>query len=69
MRRGPRYLLLALIAATVIVSDQATKYWITQSMRLHESIPVIPNLFSLTYIRNPGAAFGLLAGSRSARLS
>ena len=35
-------------------------------MRLHESIPIIPNLFSFTYIRNPGAAFGLLAGSSNA---
>src|SRR5688572_5063253 len=64
--RGSRYLLLALIGITVIVVDQVTKYWITQSMRLHESIPIIPNLFSLTYIRNPGAAFGLLAGSSNA---
>jgi signal peptidase II len=64
--RGSRYLLLALIALTVIILDQATKSWVTQSMRLHESIPVIPNLFSFTYIRNPGAAFGLLAGSSNA---
>ena len=66
MTRTSRYLLLALIAITVIILDQATKYWIMQSMRLHESIPVIPNLFSFTYIRNPGAAFGLLAGSSNA---
>ncbi|HET7909766.1 MAG TPA: signal peptidase II [Nitrospira sp.] len=66
MKKGSRYLLLALIALTVIILDQATKYWITQSMRLHESIPVVPNLFSFTYIRNPGAAFGLLAGSSNA---
>jgi signal peptidase II len=30
-------------------------------MFLGESIPVIPNLFNLTYVRNPGAAFGMLA--------
>ncbi|HXX75558.1 MAG TPA: signal peptidase II [Nitrospiraceae bacterium] len=61
-----RYLLLALVAGTVIVVDQLTKLSIMQNMRLHESIPIIPNLFSLTYIRNPGAAFGLLAGSSNA---
>jgi len=61
-----RYLLLALVVGTVIVVDQLTKLSIMQNMRLHESIPIIPNLFSLTYIRNPGAAFGLLAGSSNA---
>ena len=66
MRRSFRYLLLALLAGTIVVTDQATKLSIMQSMRLHESIPIIPNLFSLTYIRNPGAAFGLLAGSSNA---
>ncbi len=66
MRRGSRYLLLAAVALIVIGLDQLTKYWVMQSMRLHESIPIVPNLFSLTYIRNPGAAFGLLAGSSDA---
>ena len=66
MSRGARYALLALLGLLVIIVDQVTKQWIMQSMRLHESIPVIPNLFSLTYIRNPGAAFGLLAGSSNA---
>src|SRR5512147_246372 len=66
MRHSVRYLLLAFIGVTVVVVDQVTKLWIVQSMRLHESIPIVPNLFSLTYIRNPGAAFGLLAGSSNA---
>lgn len=58
-----RYVLLALVSATTVVLDQATKLQIMQSMRLHESIPVVPGFFSITYIRNPGAAFGLLASS------
>lgn len=66
MSRSGRYLLLALVAFTVVILDQVTKYWVIQTMRLHESIPVVPNLFSITYIRNPGAAFGLLAGSSNA---
>ena len=61
-----RNLLLALVTGSVIVLDQVTKLHIMQTMRLHESIPIVPNLFSLTYIRNPGAAFGLLAGSSNA---
>ena len=39
MKKGSRYVLLALIALTVIILDQVTKYWIMQSMRLHESAP------------------------------
>jgi len=45
----------------LILADQVVKAWVTASLELHESIPVIPGLFSITYIRNPGAAFGFLA--------
>jgi signal peptidase II len=58
-----RYVLLALISTITVLLDQATKLQIMQSMRLHESIPVVPDFFSITYIRNPGAAFGILASS------
>lgn len=61
-----RSLMLASVTGGIIVVDQVTKLQIMQNMRLHESIPIVPNLFSLTYIRNPGAAFGLLAGSSNA---
>jgi signal peptidase II len=49
-----------------VVLDQVSKVQIMQTMRLHESIPVFQEFFSLTYIRNPGAAFGLLASSGQA---
>ncbi len=65
-RAGLQHVLLAAVAGVVIVVDQVTKHYIMQTMQLHESIPIVPNLFSLTYIRNPGAAFGLLAGSSNA---
>lgn len=61
--RVPRYLILALVGLGTVILDQVTKAHIMQTMRLHESIPIIPNFFSLTYIRNPGAAFGILASS------
>ena len=63
---GLRNLALASVTGGVILFDQLTKLQIMQTMRLHESISIIPNLFSLTYIRNPGAAFGLLANSSNA---
>jgi len=51
---------LAVVAA-VVGLDQATKWIVAQSMELHQSLPVIPGVFSLTYVRNSGAAFGLFA--------
>jgi signal peptidase II len=54
---------MALVSLGIVVLDQITKTHIMRTMRLHESIPIIPSFFSLTYIRNPGAAFGILASS------
>jgi len=56
-----RYLFLAAVVGTVFVLDQVTKAIVQRTMHLHESIPIIAPVFSLTYIRNPGAAFGLFA--------
>jgi signal peptidase II len=64
-RRSRRFGLMAAIVLTVISLDQLTKWQVTSAMRLHESIPIIPDLFSFTYIRNSGAAFGILAGSHA----
>jgi signal peptidase II len=50
----------------ILVTDQLTKFIVDQTMPLNHSIPVIDNLFNLTYIRNTGAAFGILAGSAAA---
>lgn len=52
----------AWVSAIVLV-DQVTKAIVDRTMPLHHSIPIIEGFFSLTYIRNTGAAFGLFAGS------
>ncbi len=52
--------------AVILVIDQLTKYIVDRTMPLYHSIPVIDNFFNLTYIRNTGAAFGILAGSAAA---
>jgi signal peptidase II len=55
-----RRIRLAIVAAVVVlVLDQATKAIVEQTMRLYQSIPLLP-FFSLTYVRNTGAAFGIL---------
>lgn len=47
----------------IIVLDQLIKYLVVNNMFLGESIPVIPHLLHLTYILNPGAAFGIFRKS------
>ena len=53
-----------IVALLVVVFDQLTKYYVVENFYLGESVPVIENIFHWTYILNPGAAFGMLEGSR-----
>lgn len=55
---------LFVVAVLVIVIDQLTKYFVATHFALGESVPVLENIFHWTYILNPGAAFGMLEGSR-----
>ena len=48
------------LSTVVVLLDQATKFWIQSRMAYGESAPVITNVFHITYIMNPGAAFGIL---------
>jgi len=54
-------LIFFLGAAAIIALDQITKSAIVARFVLHEVYPVIPGLFNLVYVMNPGAAFGFLA--------
>jgi signal peptidase II len=56
-----KYVILSILTTIIIVLDQLTKYEIVERFRYGESVPVIHGFFSLTYVRNTGAAFGLLA--------
>jgi|SRR6185369_8579347 len=56
-----KYLILALTAPVVLVADQLTKLYIDRTMKLYQSNPVIDGLFSITYLRNKGAAFSFLS--------
>jgi len=56
-----RFWKLLLMMVTLIMIDQFSKGAVQSTMALHDSIPVIDGFFSITYVRNPGAAFGFLA--------
>jgi signal peptidase II len=59
-----KYLWVSLIATTVLVLDQITKFLVVQYLPRNTIVRVIPGFFDLTYVRNPGAAFGFLAGAQ-----
>ena len=58
---------LAISAAVVVVIvllDQLTKWLTVKFLDENESIEVIKDVFHFTYIRNQGAAFGMLSNTR-----
>lgn len=59
MKLESKYLVLATIAGFLVALDQLTKIYVHANFSLGESIPVIQDIFHITYVRNIGAAFGL----------
>ena len=49
----------------VVTLDQLTKALVVKSMVPGESIPLVQDVFHLTYVLNPGAAFGILSNQRA----
>jgi signal peptidase II len=49
------------VSIVVILLDQITKNYILGAFQYGESIDVIKNYFNITYVRNYGAAFGMLS--------
>ena len=47
----------------VVGLDQISKMYVSSVMSLHASHPVIDGFFNITYVRNPGAAFGFLSNA------
>lgn len=50
--------------ALILAVDQLTKYAISANFLPGESLPVVPHIFHITYVLNPGAAFGMLPQAR-----
>ena len=49
-------------ALIIVLLDQLTKFLIRKNLQLNESIPIIKNIFHLTYLKNTGSAFSLFQG-------
>jgi signal peptidase II len=52
------------IAVGVFLIDQGVKSLVEGSMRVGQSISLVPGLLDITFIKNDGGAFGILGGSR-----
>ena len=57
-------MILIWLSFLVILLDRFTKITIVSKMTEGESIPVLDNIFHITYVLNPGAAFGMLPHNR-----
>lgn len=60
-----KYGVPGLICLGFLFLDQWTKHLIVQKIPLHHSVTIIAGFFNLTHVRNPGGAFGILAGHGS----
>lgn len=52
------------IGILVFIIDQLVKHLVMSTMHLGQSLPVIKGIFHITYVLNPGAAFGMLEHQR-----
>ena len=58
------YITYSAIIIGGILIDQLTKILSTLYLKPIGSVPIIKDVLHLTYVRNPGAAFGMLANQR-----
>jgi signal peptidase II len=49
------------ITGLLIALDQFTKLLVQTHFQVGDTISIIPDFFNITYVQNPGAAFGFLA--------
>ncbi len=69
MTRRTSLLTAFALAFMVFVVDQGIKFLVEGSMRVGQSIVLVPGFLSLTHIQNDGGAFGILGGSRALLLA
>ena len=55
-------MLKIILFTLILVLDQLTKYLSHTKLVEGEPVEIIPNIFNLTLVYNPGAAFGIFSG-------
>lgn len=62
---GAKWMIYGGLSLFLIVVDQISKYIVQNSLPPYQPVEVIGDVFRLTFIYNPGAAFGLHVGDLS----
>lgn len=57
-------MLVIVLGIVIVALDQLTKWLVSSRLELFAEVPVIQGFFSLEYVHNPGAAFGMLENQR-----
>ena len=57
-------MLYEIVILLLIGLDQLSKIWAINDLKAIGSIPIIQNMFHLTYVENRGAAFGMLENNQ-----
>jgi signal peptidase II len=65
---GTKVALFAAVVAGVLVLDLSTKLMVQRHLHLYQQIDIIGEYLRLTYIYNPGAAFGISLGQYSRQI-
>ena len=55
-------LILIIISMAVVLLDQGTKLLVIHNIAPTDTIPVLPRILNLVYVKNTGAAFSILSG-------
>ncbi len=53
-----------ILSLLIIAIDALSKYIVSSNMNLYQSIPLIKGVFSITFVKNTGASFGVFQGGR-----
>lgn len=60
-KRAKKILILVAVLGLVLL-DRYVKHRVQDGFTLGESLPIIENVFHITYVRNTGAAFNMFSG-------
>jgi signal peptidase II len=56
---------LLVISLLIIAADRVTKWYVAKKIDLGDHVVVIPHIFAISHVENPGAAFSLFNNSSS----